>query len=169
MIAKTHRWQRTAIAAAAIALLGLSGTGAYALSLGRLTVQSALGEPLRAEVEVPDITAEEAASLKAAVAQPEAFTAAGLEYSAALTGFSILIGTIGGFGAVFNQVVLNQVRCYNRISVYIGFLCYFATLWYIDRWFLSRTGWVRWLPVLSGALLWPLVVALGDSLTRRSS
>ncbi|CAM8649173.1 FimV Tfp pilus assembly protein FimV [Comamonadaceae bacterium] len=86
MIAKTHRWQRTAIAAAAIALLGLSGTGAYALSLGRLTVQSALGEPLRAEVEVPDITAEEAASLKAAVAQPEAFTAAGLEYSAALTG-----------------------------------------------------------------------------------
>ena len=31
------------------------------------------------------------------------------------------------------------------------------------------TGWVRWLPVLSGALLWPLVVALGDSLTRRSS
>jgi len=31
------------------------------------------------------------------------------------------------------------------------------------------TGWVRWLPVLSGALLWPLVVALGDSLTRRSN
>ncbi|MDT7516135.1 FimV/HubP family polar landmark protein [Rhodoferax sp. TBRC 17199] len=84
-MAKTHRWQRTAIAAAAIALLGLSGTGAYALSLGRLTVQSALGEPLRAEVDVPDITAEEAASLKAAVAQPDAFTAAGLEYNAALT------------------------------------------------------------------------------------
>lgn len=85
MIAKTHRWQRTAIAAAAIALLGLSGSGAYALSLGRLTVQSALGEPLRAEVEIPDISAEEAASLKAAVAQPEAFNAAGLEYSPALT------------------------------------------------------------------------------------
>lgn len=85
MIAKTHRWQKTAVAAAAIALLGLSSTGAYALSLGRLTVQSALGEPLRAEIEVPDITAEEAASLKAGVAQPEAFTAAGLEYSAALT------------------------------------------------------------------------------------
>lgn len=85
MIAKTHRWQKTAVAAAAVALLGLSGTGAYALSLGRLTVLSALGEPLRAEVEVPDITAEEAASLRAAVAQPEAFTAAGLEYSASLT------------------------------------------------------------------------------------
>ncbi len=85
MIAKTHRWQRTAVAAATIALLGLSGTGAYALSLGRLTVQSALGEPLRAEVEIPEITADEAASLKAGVAQPEAFTAAGLEYSPALS------------------------------------------------------------------------------------
>ena len=30
------------------------------------------------------------------------------------------------------------------------------------------TGWNRWLPMLSGALLWPLIVAAGDSLTRRS-
>jgi rod shape-determining protein MreD len=29
-------------------------------------------------------------------------------------------------------------------------------------------GWNRWLPVLTGALLWPLIVALGDTLTRRS-
>ena len=85
MIVKSHRWQRTAVAAASFALLSLSGSGAYALSLGRLTVQSALGEPLRAEVEIPEITAEEASSLRAAVAQPEAFTAAGLEYSPALT------------------------------------------------------------------------------------
>lgn len=85
MIVKSHRWQRTAVAAASFALLSLSGSGAHALSLGRLTVQSALGEPLRAEVEIPEITAEEASSLKAAVAQPEAFTAAGLEYSPALT------------------------------------------------------------------------------------
>ena len=86
MIAKSHRWQKTAIAAAAIALLGLSGTGANALSLGRLTVQSALGEPLRAEIEVPDINAEEAASLKTSIAPPEAFTAAGLEYNPAMSG-----------------------------------------------------------------------------------
>lgn len=31
------------------------------------------------------------------------------------------------------------------------------------------TAWVRWLPVISGALLWPLIVAVGDSLTRRSA
>lgn len=85
MIAKSHRWQKTALAAAAIALLGLSGTGAHALSLGRLTVQSALGEPLRAEIDVPEITADEAASLKAGVALPDAFVAAGMEYNPAMS------------------------------------------------------------------------------------
>jgi rod shape-determining protein MreD len=30
------------------------------------------------------------------------------------------------------------------------------------------TGWARWLPVLSGGLLWPLIVTMGDSLTRRA-
>ena len=30
------------------------------------------------------------------------------------------------------------------------------------------TGWNRWLPVLSGTLLWPLIVAAGDSLNRRA-
>jgi pilus assembly protein FimV len=84
LIAKSHRWQKTAVAAAAIALLGLSTTGAWALSLGRITVQSALGEPLRAEIDVPEINAEEAASLKTSVASPEAFAAAGLEYNAAM-------------------------------------------------------------------------------------
>ena len=84
MIAKSHRWQKTAVAAAAIALLGLSTNGAWALSLGRITVQSALGEPLRAEIEVPEINAEEAASLKTSIASPAAFAAAGLEYNAAM-------------------------------------------------------------------------------------
>ncbi len=46
-------------------------------ALGRITVQSALGEPLRAEIDIPHITPEEAASLKASVASPEAFSAAG--------------------------------------------------------------------------------------------
>jgi pilus assembly protein FimV len=58
----------------------------FALSLGRITVQSALGEPLRAEIEVPNISTEEAASLKANVASPAAFVAAGLEYNAAMSG-----------------------------------------------------------------------------------
>jgi pilus assembly protein FimV len=85
LIAKSHRWQKTAVAAAAIALLGLTTTGAWALSLGRVTVQSALGEPLRAEIDIPDINAEEASSLKANVASPAAFVAAGLEYNPAMS------------------------------------------------------------------------------------
>jgi len=89
LIAKSHRWQKTAIAASAAALLGLWGTGALALSLGRVTVQSALGEPLRAEVDIPDINAEEAASLKANVASPDAFRAAGMEYNAAMPSVQI--------------------------------------------------------------------------------
>ena len=85
MIAKSHRWQKTALAAAAAALFGLWGSNAAALSLGRITVLSALGEPLRAEIEIPEINAEEANSLKSVVASPEAFRAAGLEYNAAMT------------------------------------------------------------------------------------
>ncbi|MGA8516245.1 MAG: FimV/HubP family polar landmark protein [Burkholderiaceae bacterium] len=81
---------RTPVAAAALLLsMGLASLDAYALALGRVNVQSALGEPLRAEIDVPDINADEAASLKAAVAGPDAFKAAGLEYSAALNNVQI--------------------------------------------------------------------------------
>jgi pilus assembly protein FimV len=53
---------------------------------------SALGEPLRAEIEILDINADEAASLKSSVAQPETFRNAGLEYSAsAIAGMQITL------------------------------------------------------------------------------
>ena len=89
MISQSHRWRKTALASLAAALFGLSGTNAHALALGRITVQSALGEPLRAEIDIPEINAEEAASLRAAVAQPDAFRAAGLDYNAVLAGAQI--------------------------------------------------------------------------------
>ena len=84
MIAKSQRWHRTGSAAAVIALLGLFCGEASALSLGRISVQSALGELLKAEIEIPNITPEEAASLKTSVASPAAFVAAGLEYNQAV-------------------------------------------------------------------------------------
>jgi pilus assembly protein FimV len=81
---------RTPVAAAALALtLGLPALDAHALALGRVNVLSAIGEPLRAEIEVPDINADEAASLKASIASGDAFRAAGLEYNAALNGAQI--------------------------------------------------------------------------------
>ncbi|NDH54615.1 MAG: hypothetical protein EBY24_22170 [Betaproteobacteria bacterium] len=49
-------------------------------------VQSALGEPLRAEIDFLDITAEEVTSLRTSVASPEAFRAAGLSYNASVVG-----------------------------------------------------------------------------------
>ena len=81
----------TGLAAAVALSLGLFSMGAQALSLGRVNVLSALGEPLRAEIEVPEINAEEAASLRASVGTPEAFSAAGLEYNPALAGVQITL------------------------------------------------------------------------------
>ena len=91
MIPKSQRWQTTALAAATAALLGLTSSNVMALSLGRVTVQSALGEPLRAEIEIPDISAEELGSLKAAVAHPDAFRVAGLEYNPAMANVQITL------------------------------------------------------------------------------
>ncbi|WP_245638123.1 FimV/HubP family polar landmark protein [Hydrogenophaga taeniospiralis] len=58
---------------------------AQALALGRIVVQSALGEPLRAEIDVPEISAEEAASLRVGLAPGDAFRAAGMEFNPALS------------------------------------------------------------------------------------
>jgi pilus assembly protein FimV len=71
--------------------VALWGTHAAALGLGRLNVQSALGETLRAEVEVTSITPEEASSLKLRIAPPEAYRAAGVEYNAVLSGANVTL------------------------------------------------------------------------------
>ncbi|HQZ04940.1 MAG TPA: FimV/HubP family polar landmark protein [Burkholderiaceae bacterium] len=86
---KSHGWRKTAVASLVIALLGLPASSAFALALGRITVQSALGEPLRAEIDIPEINADEAATLKPSLALPAAFRAAGLEYNPALAGVQI--------------------------------------------------------------------------------
>ncbi|MDB5872692.1 MAG: hypothetical protein JWQ07_2134 [Ramlibacter sp.] len=87
---KPH-WRATALAIAAAVLLGVSASDANALALGRVTVQSALGEPLRADIDIPEITAEEVASLRAAVASPEAFRAAGFDFNPSLSGIQITL------------------------------------------------------------------------------
>lgn len=73
------------------ALLALGGSNALALSLGRITVQSALGEPLSAEIDISDINADEAASLKVQIASPANFKSAGLDYSPVLTGLRMVL------------------------------------------------------------------------------
>ena len=73
------------LACAAALVAGLQVSEAWALALGRATVQSGLGEPLRAEIDVPSITAEEAASLSLRIGGAEAFRAAGMEMNALLS------------------------------------------------------------------------------------
>ena len=86
-------------AAVAVALAVLSGGGvssAEAAGLGRLTVQSALGQPLRAEVEVTAVSADEADTLTAKIASPEAFSRVGLQYKEALSGVRMAVENRGG-------------------------------------------------------------------------
>lgn len=81
-----------AVAAAALLSAGLmQHDDALALALGRVAVQSSLGEPLRAEVDVLEITPEEAASLRVGLAAPEAFRSSGMELSSAIAGLQITL------------------------------------------------------------------------------
>ncbi|HEX4234971.1 MAG TPA: FimV/HubP family polar landmark protein [Caldimonas sp.] len=74
------RFALTSVAAA----LCLASPLASALGLGRLNVQSALGEVLRAEIEVTSLTPEEQASLRIRVAPAEAYRAANVDYNPVL-------------------------------------------------------------------------------------
>ena len=86
-----HRWKHSALAAAAAAALGLYSSSALALALGPISVQSALGEPLRAEIDLPQATASEAETLRVTTAAPETYRAQGMEYSPLVTRVQIEI------------------------------------------------------------------------------
>lgn len=65
-------------------LLALSPLSADAAGLGKLTVTSALGQPLRAEIELVSVQKEELSSVMARLATAEAFRDARIERSGAL-------------------------------------------------------------------------------------
>ena len=75
---------RFALTGVALAAGCLWSTQGWALGLGRLSVQSALGETLKAEIEISSITPEETSSLRVRIAPAEAYRAAGVEYNAVL-------------------------------------------------------------------------------------
>ena len=89
LLANMHRWKFSVLAAAAVACAGFYTSDASALALGRITVQSALGEPLRAEIDLPQITPAEADSLRATTAAPEVFRAQGMEYTQTMNNLQI--------------------------------------------------------------------------------
>lgn len=79
---------RTSVMAVA-SCLALSGIplAAHAAGLGKIAVFSALGQPLRAEIEV-SATREELSGMKAQLASPDAFKQAGLDYATTLLSIS---------------------------------------------------------------------------------
>ncbi|HJV74764.1 MAG TPA: FimV/HubP family polar landmark protein [Noviherbaspirillum sp.] len=73
---------KTLSAAVASALLF---SNAYAAGLGKLTVLSSLGQPLRAEIELTSVSKDEAGALAAKLASVEAFQQANIDFNAALS------------------------------------------------------------------------------------
>ncbi len=88
------RLKRTLLAAAISAL----SLGAHAAGLGRITVLSGLGQPLRAEVEIA-AAPEELQNMTARLASAEAFRQAGVDYAPSVNGLRMSIERRGN-GAV---------------------------------------------------------------------
>src|SRR5258708_23263762 len=65
---------------AAFALLMGAALAAQAAGLGKLTINSSLGQPLNAEIDLVSLQPGESDSLSARVATPEAFRDAHIEY-----------------------------------------------------------------------------------------
>ena len=84
-----RRHAATVAVASCLALSGVYST-ANAAGLGKIVVFSALGQPLRAEIEVA-ASREELADMKAQLASPEVFKQAGLDYATALLGINFSI------------------------------------------------------------------------------
>jgi len=68
----------------AVASAVFLSSSAYAAGLGKLTVLSALGQPLNAEIELTAVSADEGSSLVAKLAPADAFRLANIEFNPAL-------------------------------------------------------------------------------------
>lgn len=91
MTAHMHRWKFSALAAAAFVTAALTTTNAAALALGSLNVHSALGEPLRADIHIPQATPAELDSLRANIASAELFRAQGMDLSQAASTIQVSV------------------------------------------------------------------------------
>lgn len=74
-------------------MVSVWGLPTFALELGRLQLQSAIGEPLRAEVEISKSLPDELRSLRVQLASPESFRRAGMEFNPALRGVTATVKT----------------------------------------------------------------------------
>lgn len=63
----------------------------------------------------------------------------------------VLIGSIGGFGLIFNLLVTAQMRCYNRVSVVITCICLITIAYCID--ILLKKNKIKGICVCAGVFL----------------
>ena len=82
--------------AGAVASAVLLSSSAYAAGLGKLTVMSSLGQPLRAEIELTSVSRDEASGLVAKLASPDAFRLANIDFNPALLSLRFAIEQRGG-------------------------------------------------------------------------
>ncbi|ABR89347.1 FimV type IV pilus assembly protein [Janthinobacterium sp. Marseille] len=82
------------LSAAVISALVLSN--AYAAGLGKLTVMSSLGQPLRAEIELTSVAPDELASLAPKLASAEAFRQANIDFNPSLFSLRFAVEQRGG-------------------------------------------------------------------------
>lgn len=82
------------LSAAVASVLLLSS--AHAAGLGKLTVLSALGQPLHAEIELSSVSKEETGSVAVKLASPEAFRQANIEFNPVLFSLRFSIEQRGG-------------------------------------------------------------------------
>jgi phosphoglycerol transferase len=65
---------------------------------------------------------------------------------------AVLLATIGGFGSLFALLISPQIRCYNRMSIFIAMVALFAVAVLLDR---ARAWWLA-----RGHRAWQFQVAL---------
>src|SRR5258705_4448904 len=87
---KTRKLIRALIAGG---LLGLASVSSLAVGLGRLTVQSSLGQPLHAEIELLSVQKTELETLTARVAPSDAFQEAKIEFASILNNVRFSVET----------------------------------------------------------------------------
>nr|WP_308624246.1 FimV/HubP family polar landmark protein [Massilia rubra] len=80
----------------AVASAVFLSSSAYAAGLGKLTVLSALGQPLNAEIELTSVANDEASGLVAKLAPAEAFRQANIDFNPALLSLRFSVEQRGG-------------------------------------------------------------------------
>lgn len=80
----SSKFKKCALALAVASCMSLATGSAFAAGLGKLTVFSSLGQPLKAEVDL-SATREELVGMTARLAAPEVFKQAGVDFAPALT------------------------------------------------------------------------------------